>query len=123
MRYWKTEHDMALEKLLHMPGIVGISEPVQWSAREVQLYKPDGTGLITDIDLIYKTEKGIYVAEYKCTDTQRKKAEHQLELAKGFIEDQYSITPKMLYVFGDRFRTQPYLGSGRYECEKDKKKI
>jgi hypothetical protein len=70
----------------------------------MKLYKPNGLGLLTEIDLVFNTDSGLYLAEYKCHDNQRPKAKHQLWTAQHFIEEEFGVRPILTYVYGDKFK-------------------
>jgi hypothetical protein len=99
----KKSHDEHLENLLLRPHLIGINEPVKWCAKQMLLYKEDNTGLLTDIDLIYRTPSDIWVAEYKTTPGYLSKAKKQIEAAKVFVKEHFSTVPRALYVVGPKY--------------------
>ena len=70
----------------------------------MKLYKPSSNALLTEIDLVFNTDSGLYLAEYKCHDNQRPKAKRQLWTAQHFIEEEFGVRPILTYVYGDKFR-------------------
>lgn len=106
VKYWKSRHDISLDRLLEAPRLIGIKEPIVWATKEMHIYRPDGLGLITDIDLFYKTANGLYLAEYKSSDSQRRRAIHQLHAAHKFVLEHFKQAPELLYVHGEKFTTE-----------------
>jgi hypothetical protein len=102
----KRNHDEMLERLVSTPKSLGIEEPVRWAAQKVNIHRPDGLGLLTDIDLLYKTEADIWVVEYKTVPGYAKKAQRQLDLAKEFVQQEFRVTPKGLYVCSPQLYVQ-----------------
>lgn len=92
------QHDERLEDLLTKPKLVGIRDPLVFATKEIKVYKQDGKNLLTDIDLLYKTTRGLWIVEYKATRKHRRKAEHQLSIASDFCRRQFGESPKMLFV-------------------------
>jgi hypothetical protein len=99
----KKTHTEHLEHLLHRPKILGINDPVQWSAKEMLIYKPTYPELATDIDLIYATNKDIWVAEYKISPGHIKDAKRQLDIARDFVKEKLNTTARCLYVAGPKY--------------------
>jgi hypothetical protein len=96
-------HDEALEHLLHRPRLLGINEPVVWSAKQLLIYKETYPDLLTDIDLLYRTPGDIWIAEYKVSPGYLKDAKRQLVLGREFVKEHFSTTPRCLYVTGAQF--------------------
>ena len=99
----RMNHKEALEELLHKPRLLGITEPVVWSAKEMQLYKPNSIELLTDIDLIYFTRNRAVIAEYKTSRGHFNEAAHQLDISAQFVLDHFRVRPQKLYVVGPKF--------------------
>jgi hypothetical protein len=103
-RFNRDSHDFALDKLIDRPKLIGIEDRVHWCTKEMKLFNPTGVGLLTEIDLVYQTDSGLYLAEYKCHDNQRPKAKRQLWTAQYFIEEEFGVRPTLLYVYGEKFK-------------------
>ena len=95
----KQDHDTGLEHLLHRPSVVGVKEPVLWSASKVQVYR-DFPALETDVDLLYATPEDIWVAEYKTNYGHMGRALRQLEAASEFVWKNFRTKPHCVYVVG-----------------------
>jgi hypothetical protein len=102
----KRNHDEMLERLVATPRLVGIQEPVRWSAQKVNVFQPGSVDQLTDIDLLYKTESDIWVVEYKTVPGYAKKAQRQLDIAKEFVQQEFRVTPKGLYVCSPQLYVQ-----------------
>lgn len=89
--------------MLSKPRLLGINEPVVWSAKEVQIYKHQSIELLTDIDLLYFTSNRAIVAEYKTSPGHFGDAVRQLALAEEFVRTQFRVRPIKLYVTGPKF--------------------
>ena len=99
----ESKHDEMVSHLLLRPHILGIEDKVRWSAKEVNVFRPDGVSLATQIDLLYRTDRGIYVAEYKSSDSCERRAYSQLREAEAFIKREFGEKPTNIYVHGATF--------------------
>jgi hypothetical protein len=95
----KRSHDESLEYLLHHPKVIGINEPLVWSAKQLQVFK-DYPSLATDIDLLYATPSDIWIAEYKTSPGYLSTAKRQLNIGREFVKKNFNTTPRCLYVTG-----------------------
>lgn len=102
-------HSAALNYLLFHPDKLGIADLLRWSATEINVYRPGTTELETQIDLLYRTESGIYVAEYKGGKTgNSRKAHRQLDKAAEFIKREFGSPPTRIYVKGESFHYETW---------------
>lgn len=110
MKKNKQEHDKGLDYLLHRPGLIGVKEPVVWSASKVQVYR-DYPSLETDVDLLYATPEDIWVAEYKTNYGHMSKALKQLEAASDFVWNNFRTKAHCVYVVGNYHQPEVnYIG-------------
>lgn len=105
-QFVRDNHDFALDKLIGRPSLLGIEDRVHWCTKEMKLYHPTTRLLLTEIDLVFNTDSGLYLAEYKCHDNQRPKAKRQLWTAQHFIEEEFGVRPILTYVYGEKFKWQ-----------------
>jgi hypothetical protein len=101
----QTEHSKNLEYLIHHPRTIGIYSQIIWSAKEMLVYRNNGRGLITDIDLFFQTKGGIYIVEYKMGD-HKLEAILQLKRAAAFVREEFGELPKQLYTHGPQYLTE-----------------
>ena len=98
----KKTHAQHLEHLLVHPRLLGITCPILWSAKELLVYN-EFPALRTEIDLLYRTSGDIWVAEYKTSPGYLKDARRQLDIARDFVKENFSTTPRCLYVSGANY--------------------
>ena len=106
-------HDRATTYLLHHPHVLGIEEHVHWSAREVNVYRPGGKDLETQVDLLFKTSAGIYVVEFKASDNHRPRALAQLKSAEDFVKREFKENPYSIFARGHDFTYEIIRGKIR----------
>ena len=94
-----------MDYLLTHPRELGIDSRLIWTAKEIQIYRANGRGLVTDIDLLYQTASGIYIVEYKTSD-RKAEAVTQLRMGGAFVFREFHEYPKLLYTYSPRFITE-----------------
>lgn len=97
----ESKHQKMLERISRNPKLIGL-EDVIWAEIEVPVHNTKGgKRLLTAIDVLLYN--GTYnVIEYKCTGVNRKKARHQLLLAKEYIRRTYNDDAVMYFAYGTK---------------------
>jgi hypothetical protein len=96
-------HRRGLERIAEDPSLIGLSG-VEYVELEIPVYR--GDRLLTDIDLFFDTDSGLFIAEYKSGRRFRQeRADRQLRIGKSWVRSEYGEDPRLLHVHGPRFVT------------------
>jgi hypothetical protein len=100
-RRLKQNHDKHIERYKNNPQDLGL-ENIVLSADEVNIFLPNGDGLIAQPDNMFIDKYGhLTIVEYKGGSGRRQRAITQLYNAADVIRKLYRLDADLLYVHGD----------------------
>lgn len=101
-------HRKGLEVLANKPELIGITGVL--SVKLEKLVFDDFGYVISDIDLFYETNNGLFIAEYKSGRRERYvKAVRQLRVGSEYVFREYGEYPVCLHVYGRLFRSRKVM--------------
>lgn len=95
----QTHHDKMLDQIIREAHVLGI-DGVIWAEKEVPVTVPNGTRLLTAIDVLIFNGQ-YHCIEYKGSGRSFTKAGHQLDLAAHYVREHYGENPTCYFVHGD----------------------
>lgn len=100
----KDRHRLGLENIASDPSIIGLTGVI---SVDLEIPVVHRGRLLTDIDLFFDTETGLYIAEYKSGHRRRlERAYRQLRLGRDHVLREYGEEPCCLYVHGPRYQAR-----------------